>query len=321
MKRPIRKLFLRAEQAGNQTEYWERQWEGEVRAFDGQVRRLLACHLPSGGRVLEAGCGQGQIVSGLASLGHTVVGIDLARRALANCQHQNPTLPLSVADVCQMPFPDAAFNAVVSLGVVEHFEAGPLPVLREHRRVLKDGGVFFLTVPARGWYRTWSDFRNLQLGRAATYEQGERTVTLRSETRVEELLDRTFHQYEIPRGRLVELIEAAGFEVHLWQPFDVATALGESPMMAWLASKRSPRTPASLLAAYDEGDHSSTTSAEPAGPLDGIRRMGRTSKNYLRTPIIAETHGDILQQAIAYLATRTLSHMQLIVARPTTPNY
>ena len=316
MKRPIRKVFFQAEQAGNQTEYWEGQWDDDVRTFDGQVRRLLAAHLPSGGRVLEAGCGQGQVVAGLASLGHTVVGIDLAQRALADCHHRQPTLPLSVADVGQMPFPDATFNAVVSLGVVEHFEPGPLPVLQEHRRVLDDEGVLFLTAPARGWYRTWTDFRHLQLGRAITYEQRGRTVALRSETRTEKMLDRTFHQYEFPRGRLVELLGAAGFDVELWQPFDVAAALGESPVLAWLASKRASGTDDKLSAMKEDGTRNPTASPNAAGPLVGVRRVVRKSADYLRTPIIEETHGDVLQRALAHVATRALSHMQLLVARP-----
>ena len=320
MMRPIRKVFFEAEQAGgNQTEYWEGQWADDLQAFDGQVRRLLARHLPSGGRVLEAGCGQGQVVAGLASLGHTVIGIDLARRALADCHRRHPTLPLGVGDVGRMPFPDATFKAVVSLGVIEHFEAGPLPVLQEHRRVLDNQGVLFLTVPARGWYRTWTDFRNLQFGRATSYEQRGRTVAVRSETRVEEMSGRTFHQYEFPRGRLVDLLGAAGFEVELWQPFDVASALGESPVLAWLASKRASGSGDGISDKTTESTGKPTASPTSLGPLGGVRRVVKKSANYLRTPIIEETHGDVPQRAMAYVATRALSHMQLLVARPTTP--
>ncbi len=54
-----------------------------------------------------------------------------------------------------MPFQAASFDAVTSLGVLEHFEDPSMvhKALREHHRVLKEDGTFFITVPLFNAFR------------------------------------------------------------------------------------------------------------------------------------------------------------------------
>lgn len=304
MSQPVRKVFLDDDRAGATTEYWETQWSGEVRTFDGPTRRLLETHLPNRSRLLEAGCGQGEIAAGLAGQGHSVVGADLARRALADCRARHPELPLAVGDVGRMPFPDATFDAVVSLGVVEHFEAGPLDLLREQARVLADDGVLFLTVPARSWYRRWSDTRHVRLGRSAMYRQKGRLVGLRPAPVVEVSPTGAFHQYEFPRRMIEDLCTRAGLRVEFWQPFGVAWALGDSAAIG-------------RMVARGAGTSHDQAPLAAAGP-DPSRPGGRAGalRRYLRTPVIEEQGHDPLQRALAWAATRAFGHMQLLVARP-----
>lgn len=60
---------------------------------------------------------------------------------------------LAGADVIEpesaLPYADARFDTVVSMDVIEHVEQ-PLPWLRELLRVLKPGGLLFLTTPNYG---------------------------------------------------------------------------------------------------------------------------------------------------------------------------
>jgi SAM-dependent methyltransferase len=102
-----------------------------------------------GGRVLDAGCGGGGMPLSLAEHARDVVGIDpidrfgqagvvLAReRGLTN-------LHFARADGMALPFPDGAFDLVLSHAVIEHVADAPL-YLRECRRVLAPGGRCYLS--------------------------------------------------------------------------------------------------------------------------------------------------------------------------------
>src|SRR5690606_39015447 len=149
--------------ARHDTDYWETELAGEVRAYDGPVKQQADSFLSSPVRVLDCGCEHGEGAAGLHVRSQHMVGVDLARRALGRARHRHADLPLLVGDVGRLPFPDACFEAVVSLGVIEHLESGPEGLLAEQARVLAPGGVLLLTVPARNWYRRWSDLTRLTL--------------------------------------------------------------------------------------------------------------------------------------------------------------
>jgi SAM-dependent methyltransferase len=302
--RSLRRVFLPADYAGGDTKYWEAQWLEELRPFGGITARLLQAHLHSPSLLLEAGCGQGEVAVGLAALGHAVIGVDLASEALTDCRRRHPDLPLVVGDVGRLPFRDGAFDAITSLGVVEHFEAGPITILQEHRRVATDNAILLVTVPARGWYRKWSDLLNLRLKRAQLYEQRGRWIGLRSRPHLESSVKVRFHQYEFPRRMIQRMARAAGLEVESWQPFGVAWALGDSPLLTRLISRLAIRV---------------QPVTGPAGSQlssAGVTRRPRSAREYLHEPVIEETWSDPMQRSIAWAATHALAHMQLLAFRP-----
>ncbi|HJQ83766.1 MAG TPA: class I SAM-dependent methyltransferase [Candidatus Binatia bacterium] len=108
---------------------------------------MLLRHLPRGGLIADAGCGTGKWTSHLHRLGYRVFGIDISPNAAALARARDPNVALVVADTRRAPLRDHALDAVISLGVVEHEEHGPLPALRELRRLLKPGGILVLDVP------------------------------------------------------------------------------------------------------------------------------------------------------------------------------
>lgn len=304
----LRKVFLPAEEAGGDTQYWEAQWLQEPRPFGGPIARLLQEHLHSPKLLLEAGCGQGEVAIGLAALGHTVIGVDLASEALRDCRRRHPNLPLVIGDVGCLPFRDEAFDAITSLGVVEHFEAGPVPVLHEHVRVASDDAVLLVAVPARGWYRRWSDLINLRLKRARLYEQRGRWVGLRSQPARETADDLTFHQYEFPRRMFERMCGVAGLDADSWQPFGVAWTLGESPLISRLTARLGSEVPPAVK---PEGDRPAATTSTRSPRL--------RARAYFREPLIDGTYSDPVQRSIAWAASRSLGHMQLLVAKPGRP--
>lgn len=137
-----------------------RAWEDIWRASDlacehatggyARASAIRARYLPllSGGLTLEAGCGVGTELVALAASGRRVIGVDYALPGLAALHTAQPYQHVAAADVHRLPFGDGSFTAYLSFGVLEHFEHGPLPALREALRVLRPGGVLVATVPA-----------------------------------------------------------------------------------------------------------------------------------------------------------------------------
>jgi SAM-dependent methyltransferase len=108
-------------------------------------------YLPRTGKILEAGSGRGRWVIYLRRLGYDVVGIDIAASDIAHAKRFDPTIPITHDNVLHTTFPDAFFRAVISLGVVEHFEDGPQAAFAEVMRLLKPGGLFLVTVPTQNF--------------------------------------------------------------------------------------------------------------------------------------------------------------------------
>ena len=95
-------------------------------------------------RVLEVGCGRGAF----QDLVTRYVGVDLSE-TVARHLHK----PFFCASATVLPFHDDSFEAAWSIHVLEHVR-DPEPALLEMRRVLKPGGLLFLS-PA--WYcRPWA---------------------------------------------------------------------------------------------------------------------------------------------------------------------
>jgi len=105
-------------------------------------------------RLLDMGCGTGITLDRLSrSAALDSYGVDLEGAALSFCQARGLTR-LARASVTALPFADATFDAVTALDVVEHVE-DDVRALSEAARVLRPGGVAFVTVPAHSWL--WSD--------------------------------------------------------------------------------------------------------------------------------------------------------------------
>jgi SAM-dependent methyltransferase len=105
--------------------------------------------------ILDVGCGTGRHVVALARCGFHVCGLDyaptglrLARKWLAE---ESLAASLVLSDARRpLPFGAGTFDGLVSTQVIHH---APLATVRETiselRRVLRAGGLLFLTVPAR----------------------------------------------------------------------------------------------------------------------------------------------------------------------------
>lgn len=97
--------------------------------------------------ILDAGCGTGMILQHLGNPAKNA-GVDLAPEAVALCR-QRGLNNVQQADICALPFDDAAFDAVICSSVLYHQWVKDIDsALRELRRVLRPGGLLLLNVPA-----------------------------------------------------------------------------------------------------------------------------------------------------------------------------
>jgi SAM-dependent methyltransferase len=96
-------------------------------------------------RVLEVGCGTGQLGRLLAERGHRVTGLELVEEAAA--QARGWLDEVIVGDVEQgMPFPAGSFDAIVFADVLEHL-VDPWRIVRESAALLAEGGVVVASIP------------------------------------------------------------------------------------------------------------------------------------------------------------------------------
>jgi cyclopropane fatty-acyl-phospholipid synthase-like methyltransferase len=97
--------------------------------------------VPTGSDVLEIGCGPGTDSRALAD-GRRYTGIDLSGVQLAHARRTVPTGTFVHADVLDVAFPAASFDAAVALYVFGHVPRDRLPeLLVRIRRWLRPGGL------------------------------------------------------------------------------------------------------------------------------------------------------------------------------------
>jgi ubiquinone/menaquinone biosynthesis C-methylase UbiE len=118
-----------------------------------KVDRLLgACfkRLPPGARVLDVGCGTGEYVRRAAELGFSASGVEPAAAMREAAIANNPGSQILDGSATALPFPDQSFDLVICIEVLRYLDrADNRLALREMHRVLKPGGMLFLTTVNR----------------------------------------------------------------------------------------------------------------------------------------------------------------------------
>ena len=93
-----------------------------------------------------------RILAWAADRGAIPFGVDISRptidRAMTAFTRASHPLHAAAADVRDLPFRDASFDAVYSMGTIEHFD-GTEQAVREIVRVLRPGGCAIVGVPNR----------------------------------------------------------------------------------------------------------------------------------------------------------------------------
>ncbi len=144
---------------------WERHaawWQagftcGADPEYEHQILPLAARWLRGCERVLDIGCGEGQVARVAAGQGSSVVGLDLARAQLSTARRRGggPSYLRGCAD--RLPVRAGSFDAALACLVLEHVDAIDR-TFAEMSRALRPGGRFvlflnhpLLQTPGSGW--------------------------------------------------------------------------------------------------------------------------------------------------------------------------
>jgi SAM-dependent methyltransferase len=128
-------------------------------------------YAPPGARVLDLGCGTGDLACRLARAGVRTVGCDISGPMLAGAARQDARAGWVQLGPRwrHLPFAAAAFDTVVASSVLE-YTPDPVAVLSECARVLRPGGVAVCTVPDLRHPARWLEWLAGTAGRGKTGE-------------------------------------------------------------------------------------------------------------------------------------------------------
>lgn len=111
-----------------------------------QARESAAAPL----RVLDVGCGEGQLTAAVAQAGIAVLGVDVAEEPLRRARELHPSLEVQRVEIDRdWPLPDASFDVVWAGETIEHV-ADTAAWLSQLRRLLRSSGSLLLSTPAHG---------------------------------------------------------------------------------------------------------------------------------------------------------------------------
>ena len=143
---PERRLY------GDSTEGWLALGEDNVRV----MRELLREHgasIEEAGRILDLGCREGRMIRWLADLADTceIWGTDVSATDILWCkQHLSPPFHFATTTLFpHLPFEDHYFGLVYAGSVFTHIDDLADAWFQELRRVLRPGGMLYITIHDR----------------------------------------------------------------------------------------------------------------------------------------------------------------------------
>ena len=162
-----------------------------------------------GMRVLDVGCGRGEILRRCAELGIEAHGIDYAPVAAQMALRAGAVYQ---ANAKRLPFPDAFFDRVLMFDLVEHLRPWELDqALAEARRVLTFGGRLIIHTAPNAWYdrRAYPVVRLVRrmMGQRDGYPKDPRAI-------IPANLD--VHVNEQSALSLWRVLRRAGFRARIW---------------------------------------------------------------------------------------------------------
>ncbi len=203
------------ENVSHQTDQWNANLYDEnhsfVSKYGNSLIELLAPR--EGERILDLGCGTGDLAKRLFDQGVQVIGVDKSNNMITQASEKYPEIPFFVQDATQLPYTNE-FDAVFSNATL-HWVTKPKQALECIYKGLKQTGRFVAEFGGKGNVQTIIDEIIHQLGR-----DNHRT-------------DSPWYYPSI--GEYSSLMEEVGFRVTFTQHYDRPTPLvGANGLKNWI---------------------------------------------------------------------------------------
>lgn len=198
-------------------------WDAEAYGREGAFVHQLAGGVVEwlapqpGERILDVGCGDGQLTARLGATGAIVTGADGSKPMVEAARARG--IHADHAHAEQLPYPDAAFDAVFSNAAL-HWVRDQEAMLHEVRRVVRPGGRF---VAEMGGHGNIAAIRVAFMAVLARYGHSE--------------AEDGVNYYPAPDAYRRRL-ERHGFTVERIEHFPRPTPLGEGGMAGWVRTFR-----------------------------------------------------------------------------------
>ena len=172
-------------------------------------------YFKTGGRILDAGCGNGRLSEIFEKIKVDYIGIDSSEKLIAAAQVKYPSLKFKVADILDLPLPAAEFDAVFLIAVLQHVPSAELRLkaLLNISRVLKPGGFLLMT----NWNLWQPIFRKSRLKYKLLKFFGRSKLDFNDMFKAwksaqgEIITERYLHGFDCPE--IEELMNQAGFKI------------------------------------------------------------------------------------------------------------
>ena len=187
------------------TEIWDKEGgpQGEFKKISSKpeyklIKPYLA-KLAGTATLVDGGCGLGDWTGFFASLGFNIIGVDISKKTVELLNQRFTDIKFIAGDIRNLNLPDNSVDAYFSWGVFEHFEEGLQPCIKEALRILKPGGMLFITVPA-------DNIRMALRGTLAKYSNESTNKSHR------------LYQWRLTRLELAQELAIGGFKLDFIKP-------------------------------------------------------------------------------------------------------
>jgi len=131
--------------------YWDKIYQtGTYTGKHKELFNIVLDNIPSGAKVLDIGCGMGELARLIRNKRDAdVTCLDFSRWACEQLKKDGFKTVLSALP--KIPSPDNAFDAVVAIEVLEHLDTVEKTII-QMARVVKPGGIIICSVPNNRLY-------------------------------------------------------------------------------------------------------------------------------------------------------------------------